>query len=73
VKEKTFDAFDFLVMVFENIGYFSSTGYKVLDEPEKHKPEFYCFPNHWIRKHHEKRSDREKVRLMGLESKIEKY
>jgi hypothetical protein len=72
VKERTFDAFDFLVMVFENIGYFSSKGYKVLDEPELHKPEFYCFPNHWIRAHH-KTGWGGKVPLVGLEKEIQKY
>ena len=50
VKEKTFDAFDYLIVAFLNIGFFAKkngtvwAGYK--------DPEFYCFPQKWIRDHH---------------------
>ena len=50
VKEKTFDAFDYLVVVFQNIGFFFKKNKSVLDGYKE--PEFYCFPNKWIREHH---------------------
>jgi len=50
VKEKTFPAFDYLIAVFQNIGYFYSGDTPVLEG--NRQPEFYCFPNEWIRKHH---------------------
>lgn len=50
VKEKSFPAFDYLVAVFQNIGYFYSGDTPVLEGYQD--PEFYCFPNKWIRNHH---------------------
>ena len=70
VKEESFDAFDFLVVVFLNIGnYFrgcdGTTG--------RQDPEFYTFPNSFIRKHHEKNSTWPKVRLRPLGKQIEAF
>jgi len=49
VKEKSFDAFDFLIIVFLNIGYF----YKKMPVLEGYRdPEIYVFPNKFIRDHH---------------------
>lgn len=49
VKEKTFDAFDYLIVAFLNIGYF----YRRKPVLEGFKdPEFFTFPRGWIRKHH---------------------
>jgi hypothetical protein len=73
VKKKTFPAFDFLVMVFQNIGYYSWKGHDTLEGGfEEHKPEFYCFPNKWLCQHH-KPSWGGKVPLSGLEEKIERF
>jgi len=70
VKEESFNAFDFLVIVFLNIGNFfqgkdGSTGLQ--------EPEFYTFPNSFVRKHHQKNSTWQKVRLRPLGRKIEKF
>lgn len=70
VKEASFDAFDFLIVVFLNIGNFyrgrdGSTG--------DAKPEFYTLPNEFVRKHHQKTSTWQKVRLRGLEQELEPY
>jgi hypothetical protein len=70
VKEKTIDAFDFLVVAFLNIGNFyrGNDGSNGATEPE-----FYTFPQRFIRKHHDARSTWEKVRLRGLERRIERF
>jgi hypothetical protein len=70
VKEKSIPAFDFLVVVFLNIGKFfgrhdGSTGGT--------QPEFYTFPPDFIRAHHNATSSWEKVRLRGLDAEIEQY
>ncbi|HTD66009.1 MAG TPA: hypothetical protein VK846_05700 [Candidatus Limnocylindria bacterium] len=49
VKDKSFDAFDYVVVVFLNIGYFYRRK-PVLDGFRE--PEFYTLPTEWIRKHH---------------------
>jgi hypothetical protein len=51
IKERAFDAFDYLVIVFLNIGYFYSreSGPAGISEPE-----FYTLPNEFIRRHHYK-------------------
>jgi len=49
VKERTFKTFDYLVVVFLNIGNFYRRG-KVLDGYRE--PEFFVLPVNWIRKHH---------------------
>lgn len=70
VDETTFDAFDFLVVVFLNIGEFSrgkdgSTGLR--------EPELYTFPNGFIRKHHRKGRVWQRVLLRPLGNKIEPF
>jgi hypothetical protein len=70
VKEQSLNAFDFLVVVFLNIGNFfqgkdGSVGMRA--------PEFYTFPNSFIRKHHLTTSTWQKVRLRPLRDKIDKY
>lgn len=63
VKAKSFDSFDYLVIVFLNIGYFYrkrpvSDGIR--------EPEFYTLPREWIKKHHKITvSDWEKVHTKG--------
>jgi hypothetical protein len=63
VKERTFDAFDFLIAVFLNIGNFA----RKRQSDELRDPEFYTFPVEFIRQHHNKSSSWEKVRLSGLD------
>lgn len=48
VKDKTFGAFDYLIVVFLNVGYFYKTNAK--DDPVS--PEFYTIPKDIIVKHH---------------------
>ena len=49
VKAKTFDAFDYLIVVFLNIGFF----YRKRGGSEgQTEPEFYTLPNEFIRTHH---------------------
>ncbi|MGD0384319.1 MAG: hypothetical protein ABSA77_12415 [Thermoguttaceae bacterium] len=70
VKEESLNAFDFLIVVFLNIGNFfqGKDGSSGLQEPD-----FYTFPNRFIRRHHEKTSTWQKVRLRSLEKRIERY
>ena len=70
VKEKSLNAFDFVVIVFLNIGKF----FGGRDGTEGEAPiEFYTLPASFIKKHHQKISTWEKVRLRGLEKSLEKY
>jgi hypothetical protein len=70
VKEKSLGAFDFLIAVFLNIGNFlGKRGQGCLEG--RGEPEFYTFPVSFIRKHHNKNSSWQKVRLGNL--KIDKY
>jgi hypothetical protein len=70
VKEASFDAFDFLIVAFLNIGKFygrkdGSTGWR--------EPEFYTLPNDFIREHHNATSTWQKVRLGSLQAEIEAF
>jgi hypothetical protein len=69
VKERTLGAFDFLVVVFLNIGNFFRKRGSVPDD--RRDPEFYTFPVDFIRQHHDKSSSWEKVRTRKLD--IETY
>ena len=70
VKEKTLDAFDFLIVVFQNIGnFYRKRGGDASVKP----PEFYTLPNRFIRQHHDKSTSWEKVYLGGSGSKVERY
>ena len=70
VKEASFEAFDFLIVAFLNIGRF----YGNHDGSEgAREPEFYTLPNTFIRKYHDRTSSWEKVRLKNLESEIHPY
>jgi hypothetical protein len=51
VKERSFEAFDYLIIVFLNIGYFYSRESAPVG---KDVPEFYTLPNDFIREHHYK-------------------
>jgi hypothetical protein len=70
VKEDSLNAFDFLVVVFLNIGKFfgkndGSTGSKPI--------EFYTLPNQFIRQHHDESSTWQKVKLRKLENEIQQF
>ena len=69
VSEKSFDAFDYLVSVFLNIGFFYKKRVPAIEG--KREPEFYTFPIEFIRKHHNKTSSWQKVMTRGLD--IDKY
>ena len=71
VKEKTLDAFDYLIVVFLNVGYFFNMRkrHSLLDGIKE--PELYTFPAAFIRKHHQASSTWQKVRTQGLD--IERY
>ena len=49
VKDKTFGAFDYLIIAFLNLGYFYRRK-PVLDGYQE--PEFYTLPREWIQSHH---------------------
>lgn len=70
VKDASFDAFDFLIVVFLNIGKFSGNNDGSQGAREV---EFYTLPNEFIRKHHNKSSSWQKVRLKAVEKEIEEY
>jgi hypothetical protein len=70
VKEKTFGAFDFLVIAFLNIGNFLGKKRRGCLEG-RGQIEFYTLPVDFIREHHDKSSSWEKVNLRNLD--IEEY
>jgi hypothetical protein len=65
VKQKTFGSFDYLIVVFLNIGYF----YRKLGKPDgPQPPEFYTLPRAFIEEHHYRPvSGFQKVRTKGLD------
>jgi hypothetical protein len=70
VKEVSFDAFDFLIVAFLNTGkYFGKHDGSTGEE----EVEYYTLPNSFIRKHHNKTSSWEKVKLKHLQSEIESF
>ncbi len=70
VKATSFEAFDFLIVVFLNIGKF----YGKHDGLEGARaPEFYTLPNAFIRQYHYVTPSWQKVRLKHLASEITPY
>lgn len=70
VKEKTLNAFDYLIAVFLNIGAFYNKKDGLTGAAQ---PEFFTFPASFIRKHHDKSSTWEKVNLGGMDRRILRY
>ena len=71
VRSATFEAFDFLILVFLNVGYFLHKAKRHQSREGASAPEFYTFPVGFIREHHDSSSSWEKVRTKGLD--IEPY
>jgi hypothetical protein len=70
VKEKSFDAFDFLVVVFLNIGRY---GRGRTGEDGMNPVEYYTLSNDFIREHHNTTSSWQKVLLRSLQKEIEPF
>ena len=71
VKARTLDAFDYLIVVFLNVGYFLHKARRYETRAGQSEPEFYTFPASFIRKHHDARTSWEKVNTRNLD--IERY
>ncbi|MBC8740621.1 hypothetical protein F6X40_28735 [Paraburkholderia sp. UCT31] len=67
VKEKSIDAFDFLVVAFLNVGYYLSKARNRAAIDGAAEPEFYVLTPEFIRTHHRKSGGWEKVMLRGLD------
>ncbi|REJ67504.1 MAG: hypothetical protein DWQ31_11215 [Planctomycetota bacterium] len=70
VKEKSLDAFDFLIVVFLNIGKFYNRNDGLTGMTE---PAFYTLSNDFIREHHDTSSTWQKVKLRKLAEEIEPF
>jgi hypothetical protein len=65
VKETTFGAFDYLIVVFLNIGFFFG---RVGGENGRQAPEYFTLPRDFIEKHHYRPpSGFQKIRTRGLD------
>ena len=67
VKEKSINAFDYLVVAFLNVGYFYGKRKSHGCRAGAAAPEFYTLPASFIREHHDATSSWEKVRTRGLD------
>jgi hypothetical protein len=67
VKARSIDAFDFLVVVFLNVGYYFSKAKKHAPREGAREPEFYTLTPQFIRDNHDARSTWEKVRMRGID------
>ncbi|MFO7907299.1 MAG: hypothetical protein ACQESR_01445 [Planctomycetota bacterium] len=67
VKARTFEAFDYLVVVFLNVGYFLQMRKRHAALDGTREPEFYTLPVSVIRKNHDTSSSWHKVKTRGLD------
>lgn len=70
IKETSFKAFDYVIVVFLNIGKFYGRNDGSAGEA---LTTFYTLPTSFIREHHKPTPKWEKVQLRGLETAIERY
>jgi hypothetical protein len=70
VQEKSLDAFDYLVIVFLNIGKFFG---KNDGTSGSQGVEFYTLSNRFVRDHHNASSSWQKVRLNHLQNEIQPF
>jgi hypothetical protein len=67
VKARTIDAFDYLIVVFLNVGYFLQKARTHETREGKSDPVFYTFPVDFVRKYHDATSTWEKLRTKSLD------
>ena len=67
VKERTIDAFEYLVVAFLNVGYYLHKAKTHQAHEGNLAPEYFTFPASFIRDHHDAKSSWEKVRTRGLD------
>ena len=71
VKAKTIEAFDYLVAVFLNVGYFLHMAKRHPTREGAQEPELYTFPRAFIKRYHNRSSTWEKVLTRGVD--IDQY
>jgi hypothetical protein len=71
VKARSFEAFDYLIVVFLNVGFFFHRARPGDGLAGRREPEFFTLPVSFIRDHHVPSSSWEKVRTQGLD--IDRY
>lgn len=67
VKAKSIDAFDFLVVVFLNVGYYLGRAKAHAAREGARDPEFFTLTPQFVREHHNASSSWEKVRTRGVD------
>lgn len=70
VKEASLEAFDFLIVTFQNIGKFFGNNHGTNGARE---PDFFTLSRDFIREHHDATSSWQKVKLRKLEAEIEPF
>jgi hypothetical protein len=71
VRKKSFKAFDYVILVFLNVGFFFEKAKRNSCRTGACAPEYYTFPVDFIKKHHDASTSWEKVLTRGLN--IEQY
>ena len=70
VKPASFDAFEFVVVAFMNIGNFFG---KKDCGPDRYKPEFYTLPKDFAMRYQDPRSNWGLVKLRAIQDELEQY
>ena len=71
VKQKSLDAFDYLIVAFLNVGYYFRKRKRHSTIEGAQEPEFYTFPVSFIQEHHQSSTSWQKVQTRGLD--IDEY